>query len=41
MSIFVKGELFVLAIIDACPEPIDDILVLMLRMAARKKFDTL
>lgn len=45
MSGFMKGVIFILTIlyivspIDACPGPIDDVLVLVLSMAARKKID--
>ncbi len=45
MNGFMKGLIFMLTVlyvispIDACPGPIDDILVIMFSMAARKKFD--
>ncbi len=45
MSGFMKGVIFMLTVlyvispIDACPGPIDDILVIMFSMAARKKLD--
>ena len=45
MNGFMKGVIFILTIlyvvspVDACPGPIDDILVIMFSIAARKKFD--